>query len=306
MATPPYADDVSATPTYNDCLSLTEYKQEASTKDQLHHETLEALQMRPPDTSTNLPQLERGCATFRLLDLPPELREMVFDMALEELDCCEQKTFRLTLPFDKPNRVMALNYVDDNPCRMHSPLLLRVSRQVRSEAGKLYFGRKHFELFLDTWHVNCVETEVKMWLDAVVGNFATHLRQVTLHLNNQGDREFEDETEIKVKFSQRHGIQVTGSTRLWNEYEDMYECRHISFVDMPAYVATLEQNRIARKEKGQVIVDFFDDWDALRRACYGPRRKFLIKEEANDDDLYVKNLAELGYNVMENYPLRSW
>jgi hypothetical protein len=251
-----------------------------------------------------LRQLKKGCATFRFLDLPPELREMIYGMSLEELDCCERKTFRWTLPFDKPNRVMAVNYVDDSPTRTNSPFLLQVSHHVRSEAGKLYFGRKHFELFLDTWYVNCTENEVKMWLDNVVGNFATHLRQVTVHFKNQGGRDFDDETKITVQFSQRHGLQVTGSTTLWDENNFMYEGPRCSFVDMPAYVATLEENRSARNEKGEVVVDFFDDWDALRRACFGPCRKFVTKEEA--DDFHVLQLAGLEQEDPKDYLSSSW
>jgi hypothetical protein len=58
MAPPPHADDVSATSTHDDCLSLTDCKQKSITKDQLHHETLEALQLRLPNTSADPSSLD--------------------------------------------------------------------------------------------------------------------------------------------------------------------------------------------------------------------------------------------------------
>jgi hypothetical protein len=185
-------------------------------------------------------------------------------MVLEGSNCCDQKDdFQGPLSF-MPNRVIPFsNICPLFPTRDGSPKLLHVNRQVRSEAGKSYFGRKRFELYINSraaGHEVCAETEVQMWLKNVVGVFATHLRDVRVRLSH--DTRFYNRyyATIRAKFDQTRGLQITMSTRSWNDDLDVLDrdiLRH--FFDMLAYVADLEEKRIARNHRGEIIVEFFGD-----------------------------------------------
>jgi hypothetical protein len=229
---------------------------------------------------------------FRFLDLPPELRNVIYGMALQDPSLRGQDGFNLRcyLPVEA-DQVIALKILGDYPPRTANPLLLHVCRQMRSEAGKLYFGSKTFEMYIDDeWCLrDCAEGEVQTWLKTMVGDLAVHLRDVRVHLksNMRPKQPHHFETNMQVHFRQSHGLQVTGSTEMWDDHGicDFSE----PFVDMSAYVAALDKNRVARSQKGQVIVDFFHDWDLLRRACFGPHKKQVATEE----------LDSLGNAVLE-------
>jgi hypothetical protein len=240
-----------------------------------------------------LQQLKKGCSTFRFLDLPLELREMIYDIALEkseDSEPCEKglRKFHGPLP-PMANRVVALRATKHYPCRTEYPLLLRINRQLRSEAGKIYFQRKQFEIFIDNDHSSrCPLEEVKTWLETMVGEFATHLRRVSLHVGKRANKEIYLGVGVQVRFHHSIGLQVTGSEDCWDIDDrppSTPENSQPPLFDMPSYVATLEKNRIALDQRGEVIVDFFvADWDALCRAWLGPYQKWLIHEDAGDWD----------------------
>jgi hypothetical protein len=261
-------------------------------RDFLRHQKLPAGQRTVFDL---LRQLKKGCSTFRFVDLPLELREMIYDMALEkseDSELCEKglRKFHGPLP-PMANRVVALRTTKHYPCRTKNPLLLRINRQVRSEAGKIYFQRKQFEIFIDNEYSPCGPLEeVKTWLETMVGEFATHLRGVRLHVGERANKEVYLGVGVQVCFHQSIGLQVTGSEDCWDidDYDrppSTSEESQPPLFDMPSYVASLEKNRIALDQKGEVIVDFFvADWDALCRAWLGPYQKWLIHEDAGDWD----------------------
>ena len=112
-------------------------------------------------------------------------------------------------------------------------------------------------------------------MKTIVGSFATHLRHLNVHINDTGFV-FDHETTIQVEFRHRHGLQITGSNKQLEDYvnddnDDFDLVQTNQFLDMPAHVAALEEKRIANDQKGEVIVDFFDDWNAVRRVCCAPR-----------------------------------
>ena len=212
-------------------------------------------------------QLINRCSAFRLLDLPLELREAIYDMALGESKeniCCMQGRHGMSI-YDV-DRVLAITDSKDVSDRTGNPPLLHVSRQVRSEAGKMFFGRRSFQVCIDTvYSGEAAQEDVNMWLKTIVGSFATHLTDVRMHFHGQHGKRDSFETTIRAQFCQRRGLQVTGSSQLF--YEDASDGEPRLFLCMPAHVAALEENRITRGQKGEVIVDLFRDWDALVLGC---------------------------------------
>jgi hypothetical protein len=169
------------------------------------------------------------------------------------------------------NRVMALRITEYQPCRTENPLLLRVNRQVRPEAGRVYFGRKQFEICIDNDCSHCPLAEVKLWMKTMVADFATHFRDVRVHVGSPADKRHFLKRVIQARFHHSHGLQITALDDSRDLDDQDAPPEDISFYDMPAYVATLEKNRIALNQKGEVIVDFFTtDLDVFYRAWFGP------------------------------------
>lgn len=119
----------------------------------------------------------------------------------------------------------------------------------------------------------------------MVGDFATHLRDVRVHVGALADKRHFLKHVIQARFHQSHGLQITGSDDSWDLDDQDDPPSDEPFHDMPAYVATLEKNRIARSKKGEVIVDFFTaDVEAFFRAWYGPPRQRQPRQIAAEGD----------------------
>lgn len=156
--------------------------------------------------------------------------------------------------------------------RTGDPTLLYVSRQVRSEAGKVYYRSKQFHLFTEVYMSANPEREVNTWLQTMVGEFATHLRDLTVHITYDvvGGLEY---ARIRAQYRQGHGLKITGSVDKRDDdvnSDEWLENTPLPFAGMPTYVAGLERIRAKFKEQGEIIVDFFSHWDELRQACAGP------------------------------------
>jgi hypothetical protein len=220
------------------------------------------------------------CTTFRILDLPLELREMIYGMAFEgiedhsnDCDC----TYMRHPHSVNPSQVTVVKsydlliYEDEEVRRIGNPTLLHVSRQVRSEAGKVYYRSKQFHLFTDVHMCVNPERDVNTWLQTMVGEFATHLRDFTVHITYDvypGGLEW---ARIRAQYCPGHGLHITGWAKKEDEEDkdEWYKEIPMPFVGMPAYIAGLEKIRAKYKEQGQIIVDFFSYWDDLRQACCG-------------------------------------
>ena len=236
-----------------------------------------------------LRQLEKGCSAFRFLDLPLELREIIYDMVLDTSKHSAsyrdgfRYSFRSLAP--KTNRVMALRITESMPCRTRNPLLLGVNPQVRSEAGKVYFGRNQFDIWIDNHYCACSLEAVKVWLKTMVAEFATHLRLVRVHAGCQAIKEVFVGTAVQVLFDQNQGLQITGWDETWDNEEDPdAPPEDNSFFDIPSYVASLEKNRVAHGQRGEVIVDFFADPMALCQAWCGRNRRTRSLNESDSFD----------------------
>ena len=214
--------------------------------------------LRVPDL---LHILRIHCTEFRLLDLPLEMRETIYGMVFEEVhnpkDCGCEKCRRI---FNCSSVTVVDSYATsyDAPLRrIGNPTLLHVSRQVRSEAGKVYYRSKQFHLFSD-----CInpEREVNTWLQTMVGEFSTHLRDLTVHLANELEGPEPEFARIRAQYRPGHGLKITGSVDKVNDDIDSdgwLKTNPLPFVGMPKYVARLEKVRVAYKEQGEIIVNFF-------------------------------------------------
>lgn len=122
----------------------------------------------------------------------------------------------------------------------------------------------------------CAEQEVGTWLHTIVGEFATHLRGFTVHSSYVPDSNGLDFARIRVQYRPGHGLLIIGSIDKSDEEGDLgFKNYPLPLVGMPAYVAALEMIRVKYKEQGEIIVDFFRNWDAPSQACSGPDEKLL-------------------------------
>ena len=122
----------------------------------------------------------------------------------------------------------------------------------------------------------CAEQEVGGWLQTIVGEFGTHLRDFIVLFSYIPGSGGLDYARIQAQYHPSRGLTVTGSIDKWDEEEDScFRNIIMPFVGMPAYTAALERTRVRYKEQGEIIVEFFGDWDALRQACSGPGEKLL-------------------------------
>jgi hypothetical protein len=229
------------------------------------------------------------CTAFRILDLPLELRETIYGMAFENIEELHDSDCAYTNgPHTvNPSQITVAVSCDSFSCldprwgprRFGNPTLLHVSRQVRSEAGKLYYRAKQFHMLTDVLAIENPEREVNTWLQTMVGEFATHLRDLTVHITY--DTEFVGIAcaQIRARYRPGHGLRITGSVKRSDE-GDAYsglKLYPLPVAGMSAYVAGLENIRAKYQEQGEIIVDFFSHWDELRQACCGP----------NDDMMYM-------------------
>jgi hypothetical protein len=223
------------------------------------------------------------CTPFRILDLPLELREMIYGMALEGIedhshDCDCNCTYMCDPHSVNPSQVTVaksydlLIYDDEEVRCIGNPTLLHVSRQVRSEAGKVYYRSKQFHLFTDVHMCANPDRDVNTWLQTMVGEFAIHLRDLTVHITYVPEINGLEWARIRAQYRPGHGLHITGWAKKEDEEDDdeWYKKVPMPFVGMPAYVTGLEKIRAKYKEQGEIIVDFFSHWDELRQACCGP------------------------------------
>jgi hypothetical protein len=218
------------------------------------------------------------CTAFRILDLPLELREMIYGITFEKIeepndcDCAYTNNPHTVNPSQMTvaQSYESFSYNSSEARLVGNPTLLQVSRQMRSEAGKLYYRSKNFHLFTGS-HGN-PERVVNTWLQTVVGKFATHLRDLTVHITCDDDVFGTGWTRIRARYRPGHGLKITGSLEKSDEGDDDMALKlyPLPFAGMTAYVAGLETIRAKYKEQGQIIVDFFSHWDELRQACCGP------------------------------------
>ncbi|KAK5121642.1 hypothetical protein LTR85_004814 [Meristemomyces frigidus] len=128
--------------------------------------------------------LEPVTTHFRFMDLPPELRQMVYDLLLTEHEGVEVSAYRIdTMPRKlcrasfraryRSEKVKWVNFIDstvgDPPSSLSS--LLTLNKQVQQEAGTSFYGNNSFKF--------TSLTDMKFFLESV-GDMRRSLRYMSL------------------------------------------------------------------------------------------------------------------------------
>ena len=136
---------------------------------------------------------------FRLLDLPTELQLAIFNLAI-----VKPKALRMNLSWPHAHCVLVVFRHHEYPicpwCRSNRvcfpPALARVSRSIRHDALKIFYGQNRFEISLS--RIDSVA--LAKWL----GNVGTEYRplvrmRITAHMPARGRSFFVDQTMARLR-----------------------------------------------------------------------------------------------------------
>ena len=115
------------------------------------------------DTKTLLQKLEGRAKPFRFMDLPAELRNLIYTFVVPT---CQ----RMRDPFTEAQSI--------------KPYLLQTCSQIRAEASPLYYNQCEFRFYFRSSHDKLDFDEMagllRSWVGQCVGKHVKHLRQVRL------------------------------------------------------------------------------------------------------------------------------
>ncbi|KAF2164508.1 hypothetical protein M409DRAFT_25385 [Zasmidium cellare ATCC 36951] len=182
------------------------------------------------DAPRLLAHLQKLCWPFRLLSLPAELRNRIYDLYFQS------KSFG-----NKCRGVLVVSCYLDGRYRL--PPLTYVSRQIRAESLSLLVGTTSFKSLLPPcydWegaqHANRL---VRAWVVDAAGAYFRYLRTVYFHIYSFWD--------CILTFSDRHGLTID-FTDTRNEQVAEHQQKLVS------YIKGLEEDRKALNLKGESIV----------------------------------------------------
>ena len=131
--------------------------------------------------------LKKHARPFRFLDLPPELRNRVYELVLPPTDTVHESRRRYYEVFwgisGAPNKTLLFPDAVDR-----YPPLTQTSRQLRAETLPSFYANA--EMRLDFYPLDGetgddrVSEQVQRWASDTVGCYAKHLRQVTIRLHH--------------------------------------------------------------------------------------------------------------------------
>lgn len=97
------------------------------------------------------------------------------------------------------------------PQKGPNPEILSANRQIRAEAGEIYYNKGQ-DLYLD-YEYSDVLGEIPSWADNVVGDLAIYLRDVRVHITALGSSlqvYVQFQQIIHLKFSPNTGLTIEG------------------------------------------------------------------------------------------------
>lgn len=230
--------------------------------------------------------LRKLASTFRLLDLPAELRDRVFELAVVS---------------EEPIRVVEAKHASGNERgyfkAQSPPALIQASRQTRHEALPVYYGKNSFVLILncnrkpfktyltghhdqDRWDVN----HLWKWAAAIGRDAIRHLRDLTierqiLQLNHHYVALEWVMSRFRVQYSKgaQYRAEIPGELTIANRNW------------LLLHVEEVERHRRMHQLQGEALVNYFVCnlviWDEPRREmgrwAARPVDFFLIKGGEN-------------------------
>ena len=228
------------------------------------------------------PTAPRGTPNF--LGLPRELRDMVYK---ELFGKQEERGFDRTFKKIKTDRVLVIDslYCEKGshpPQKNKNPSILSVNRQLRAEAGEIYYS-KQMDLYLD-YEYSDILPEISSWANMIVRDLAVHLRDVRVHiaaLGNSLQQEVQFQHVIQLKFSPDRGLTVEG----WKgalltdaETSDQYQWK-MNMGHLITHAAPVEAARAPGRQGGAIIDFFSHHQNRLRDACFGPPVKSVFSND---------------------------
>lgn len=193
---------------------------------------------------------------FRFLDLPPELRNHVYEYALIDSTMTDRLRPRRE-PRKKHDRITAITRRN----------LLATCRQIRKEAPPVYYGSNHFA-------TDGRENEVRQWLRAIGKNAVHALRSLVVDYSwdvcECMPLDSPEYSSITIKLSSKG----TGKSRV--RWVEMTTRTVVHYVGCPCEVEEEEE------------LEEVDDWEAFARDLAGifkTARNTKIRWEAFDGEL---------------------
>lgn len=215
--------------------------------------------------------------TPNFLGLPRELRDMIYK---ELFGKREEQGFGCTFKKILTDRVLVIDslYCEKGsypPQKNKNPSILAVNRQLRHEAGEIYYSKQ--DLYLD-YEYSDILPEILLWANMIVRDLAIYLRDVRVHiaaLGNSLQEEVQFQHVIHLKFSADRGLTVEGwKGALLTEAETNDQYQWIMNLDhLIAHAAPIEAARAPGRQGGAIIDFFSHNHNRLRYACFGPSIK---------------------------------
>ena len=175
--------------------------------------------------------LEGLCSPFRLLGLPAELRNRVYERVIRDHLA---STVRIT---DKTMDPL--------------PAIIQASRQLRQESTPLFFARAKFTIHCHRWsplldrgRSSEIVPRLRAWIVLMPPIGLNSLRSITMHIRIKDRIRNAPMRELTLFFSREAGLSMAPPPKLTTD----------SKLALDEHVATVEENRKALSMQGESIV----------------------------------------------------
>lgn len=215
--------------------------------------------------------------------LPTELRLHIWEECLRELrpeQSFRHHEFRNALT----ERLMPLDTLGWVG-KTKTPALLNVSKNMRAEAGEVYY-KKGVDIYLG-WERSDPIDELRKWQEVVVRDLDVHVRDLRVHISRvlPTVRSYLDEHEYTIRVQLEPGTnkltadgfrgtlddEATGWGTRGDVYFDVWGLGLLS-----SHASAIETRRAELGHRGEAIFAFFlAEPEAIRWVCLGPSTKWV-------------------------------